>query len=321
MDIDALSAQERPNMLAEVADMYYNQQKTQIEIAQHFGTTRFKVARLLQDARSENIVEITIHYANERSRRLEEQLMDAFGLKAAIVVNTKYASHAEGVRQIGQVGASYVDKLLHADSTLGIMWGKTIQPIVDQLPQTANKPVSVVQLAGQFSMPQASVESRALVQAAVSAYFGTAYYFNTPLYVTSEDLRARLMEEPGIKRTLEAARRLDVVLTGIGGSSSLPLTNKTFEAYLTEGDLARADACAGSIYGCVFDDRGEVADIDLNRRLMATPIEDIMRAEHRIGVARGRNKAPVAERVARSGLINELITDSQTASLMLNEAE
>ena len=54
MDFDKLSKKERYDALTEMADLYYNQGKTQVEIAEHFETTRFKVAKLLQDARAEH---------------------------------------------------------------------------------------------------------------------------------------------------------------------------------------------------------------------------------------------------------------------------
>lgn len=74
MDIDRVSEKERYDMLAEMADLYYNQGKTQSEIARHFDTNRFRVAKLLQDARNEQIVEIRINYSNERNSVLEAEL-------------------------------------------------------------------------------------------------------------------------------------------------------------------------------------------------------------------------------------------------------
>ena len=38
MDIDHLQEKERRDVMAQMADLYYNQGKTQSEIAAHFGT-------------------------------------------------------------------------------------------------------------------------------------------------------------------------------------------------------------------------------------------------------------------------------------------
>ena len=88
MSMEHLLEKERYEVLAEMADMYYNQGKTQSEIAQYFGTNRFRVAKLLQDARAEQVVEINIHYSNERNKALEKEMKEAFGLEKALVVNT-----------------------------------------------------------------------------------------------------------------------------------------------------------------------------------------------------------------------------------------
>lgn len=317
MDFDALSARERHDALAEIADLYFIQQKTRVEIAEQLGISRFKVAKLLQDARDEKVVEIKVNYSNERSSQLERQLVEAFGLNTAVVVNTKYSTQVESMGQVGEAGAAYVDGLLTPDSTLGLTWGKTIQPIVDMLPQTARKPISVVQITGCFELPRVSSESQTLVKHAAATYFGTAYPLNAPLYLKDESVRERFMQEPDIVRTLDAARHLDVVLTGIGGTMGMPLGNVAFDAYLTESDRAAAATCSGSIYGFVLDAEGNIADIDLNRRLVSVPIDDVMRCPHRIGVITGRYKAPVAALVAKSGLINEIITTSEAASRLL----
>lgn len=317
MDLDALSADERRDALAEMADLYYNQQLTQIEIARRFDTTRFKVAKLLQDARDEQVVEIRVNFSNERNAALERELMEAFPLRCAIVANTQYSAYIDSLRQMGQLGAAYVDELLEPGSTLGLTWGKTIQPVVAQLPQTGRRPINAVQLTGCFETPRPSSESRELVRLAATAYSGTTYYLDAPLYVSDPELRERLAAEPLIKRAIDAASKLDVVLTGIGGSSSLPVNNPAFRHYVTDADLAAAGSCVGSLYGYALDASGEVASIDLNEKLMAAPISDILRAPHRIGVTSGRHKARISTLVIRSGLINELVTDTETAQQIL----
>ena len=71
MDIDRLQDKERRDILAQMAEMYYNQGRTQSEIADHFGTNRFRVARMIQEAKQERIVEIRIHFSDERNKGLE----------------------------------------------------------------------------------------------------------------------------------------------------------------------------------------------------------------------------------------------------------
>lgn len=320
MDFERLSKKERYDALTEMADMYYNQGKTQVEIADHFDTSRFKVAKLLQDARNEQIVEIKINFSNERNKSMEQELLDTLPLKKAIVVNTQYTPYIDSLRQVGQVGAAYLNKLLVPNSVLGISWGKTIQTVVGQLPQKAHNPIAAVQLAGFIPLSNPAAESRELVRAAASAYFGAIHYLNTPLYINSPEVRSQLLAEPDIHNTLCKAAELSVILTGIGGRSSLPLLSPFFRPYLTARDIAAADNCGGSIFGYVLDKSGQIADIDLNRKLMAAPIDDILAAPHRIAVVYGRHKAEITALAIKNQFINELVTDTDTALTLLEHS-
>lgn len=317
MDLDLISKDERRDILAKMADLYYNQQLTQIEIARQFDTTRFKVAKMLQEARDEEIVEIRINYNNERSIAMEHKLMDALPLQSAIVVDTKYSAFLDGLKRIGEAGALHLAGLLADSSVFGIAWGKSIQPVVEQLSPVMRLRVDTVQLVGNFDSSRPTSESRELMKLAGACCLGESLYLDAPIYFKDTALRDALKEEPIIKRTFDRAKNLDVVLTGMGGSASLPMNNPTFASYVTDADREAADSCPGCLFGYVLDRDGEVADIDLNKRLMAVPFEDVTRAKHRVAVVSGRNKVQIAELVARKGYINEIVTDVETASLML----
>lgn len=321
MDFEALSKDERIDALAKIADLYYNQHLTQIEIARQFDTTRFKVAKLLQDASDEHIVEISINYSSERNHALERALLETFDLDNVIVADTTYATFIDGLRELGHLGATRLMELLVArpTTTLGITWGKSIQAVIEQLPHIASHTISTVQMAGNFDSSRPTSESRELVRAAAATCLGTAYSLNTPLYIQDSSTREALKREPDIKRTLDSAAALDIVLTGVGATASLPSNNPAFIPYLTKSDRDALAISPGSLYGYVLDSTGAQANVELNQRVMAVPLTDTLLAPHRLCVVHGRNKAHVAMLVAHTKLINELITDTETATLILKE--
>ncbi|WP_455902569.1 sugar-binding transcriptional regulator [Clostridium sp.] len=311
MDIDKLNEKERYDMLAEMADLYYNQGKTQSEIAQYFETNRFRVAKLLQDARNEQIVEIRINYSNERNTVLEAEVREKLVLNQVIVVNSQYATYTDSLNQMGKAGAAYLGKLLQRNRVIGLTWGKTIGSVVAQLPTVVGHPVDAVQMTGYMKTANASVDARELVRQVAAAYNGDYFYLNTPLYMKNAAVMEALCEEPIIRETLDMTRRMDVILSGIGGKSSLPTENPMIRPYLDETD--RKAACGGSLYGFVLDADGKAASIDLNQRRMGAKLEDIMQVPHRLVVACGRHKADILKKAAQNGLYNELVTDSDTA--------
>lgn len=320
MNPDEFDKDEYDELIATVADLHFNQQMTQVEIAERFGTTRFKVAKMLQEARDEGVVEISVRFPNERNRALERELVAAYPLAAAYVVDTKYASFIDGLRQIGRMGATRVAELLRDGSAVGLAWGKSTQAVVEQLPQTARIHVDAVQLTGNFCSSRPTSESFELVRRVASLYLGDRYHLDAPLYVSDDDTRRALAAQPAIARTLERARRLDVVLTGVGGASSLPMDNRQFAPYVSEADRKAARECPGSILGYVLDKDGGVANIPINEKIMAVPFERVQAAPHRVAVSSGRNKAGVLRLVVCRGYVNELVTDTETAALMLEQA-
>lgn len=318
-DIDRISDKERYDMLADMADLYYNQGKTQSEIAKIYGTNRFRVAKFLQDAKNEQIVEIRINYSNERNSFLEEELKEKLGLNKAIVVNSQVSSFADCVKAIGRVGASYMKNVLEKDMTVGLSWGKTVSAVVSELQTVVGAPIDAVQLTGNLGMKNPEVDTAELVSRMAAAYSGNSYYLNAPLYINNLEVRNGLIKEPIINETLEKAKKLDFVLSGIGSKSRLPTSNPLLKAYVEKSDFQNADKFIGSLYGYILDENGFAADTSLNRKLVAVPMEDILKAKHRMVVAFGRHKAEVLEKAAVAGIYNELLVDSETAVYILEQ--
>lgn len=314
MDIDRLQEKERRDVMAQMADLYYNQGKTQSEIAAHFGTNRFRVARMIQEAREERIVEIRIYFSDERNKALEEELKKCLKLKDVLVVNTRRSSYIDGLAQIGEAGADYLARILEQGAYLGVLWGKTLHSVISRLPDMHYHPVTAVQLAGYFPMTNPAVDSRELTRMAALKCGGSCLYLDTPLYLRDLELKTRLWREPELERCLQSIRKLDVLVSGIGGLSSLPTRNPAVAPYLTEQDRRMEAACIGSIYGRMLDQEGNEADTDLNRRVMAAEREDLLRTPVRMVVACGRHKVDVLKKAAEKNWFNVLVTDADTAA-------
>lgn len=319
MDIDRLQDKERRDILAQMAEMYYNQGRTQSEIADHFGTNRFRVARMIQEAKQERIVEIRIHFSDERNKGLEQELKGRLGLKDVLVVHTRYSSYIDVLAQIGEAGADYLARLLEPGAVLGVTWGKTLYSVINRLPDLRYNPVTAVQLAGYFSMTNPEVDARELTRRAALKCRGLCRYLDAPLYVRDPQLKELLWGEPVMERCLGEIRRLDVAVSGIGGLSSLPQRNPAAKPYLTERDRKMEAACIGSIYGRILDQEGNEADTDLNRRVMSVEREDILKAPWRMVAACGRHKVEVLRKAACKGWYNVLVTDGDTAVRLLEK--
>lgn len=317
MKVDELLQSDKYDLLCEIANMYYNQGMTKQEIAAAYKITRFKVAKLLQEARTGHIVDIKIRYKSMRNKEMEISLMRRYPLKRAVVVNTQFSPYLDGLEQLGQVGATYLNKELVPNSILGLTWGKTLQSLISQLPQIANNPVNTVQLTGRLALNNASLETGALMRVVANNYFGSTCFMDAPLYVSQSKVKTLLFAEPNMVATLDQAQKMSIVLTGIGGTTSLPFFKSQFSSYITSADKKYIDSCIGSIFGYILNKDGSIANIPLNKKVIAVPLETILATPRRIGVVYGKHKTLVTAKVLRNEYINELITDADTARTLL----
>ncbi len=321
MDLERLSEKKRCEIMAEIADLYYNQGKTQAEIARTYESNRFRIAKLLQDARTEGIVEIQIHHVNERNLILEEELKKVYPLNKAIIVDTQYSPYIHMLTQLGRAGAAYLTELLTPDTVIGITWGKTIFSVISQLTEAVRTPITAVQVTGNSRHMNPATDPRELVRLLMTKYPGTSCFLDAPLYIRDASVRSSFLKEPAIRETMQQTRHMDIIVSGIGSRSSLPLTNPQFESYLTESDIQKGERCLGSLYGYVLDESGQIADLDLNRKLVSAALPDILTTPHRLVVACGRHKAAVLSKALDNRLFNELLTDTTTARYLLEKKE
>ncbi len=304
-------------LLAEIADLYYTQGMTQQEIARQYDCNRFRVAKLLQTAREEGIVEINIRRPNRRHAALEQALTEKFHMSKVIVLDTKDMSRAEAQNEIGRIAAAYLNQILTPNMIMGVSWGKTIRSAVAAMEQKTQTPITAVQLCGCFRHLNSSDGSRNLVRTIAQKTNGSCYFMNIPVYINDPAARKAMKKEPIIEETLSCTRRMDLLLTGIGSQSSLPFNNPVLKDYISEADRAKQTDCIGSICGYLLNQKGQPAELELNEKLIAASLPDIMATPHRIAIATGRHKVQAMILCMQNRYINELVTDRATAEHIL----
>ena len=231
-EYDSLSDNEKRNMLASVANLYYNAEMTQNQIAERFFTSRSKISRMLKEARQLGIVEIKILEPWDRNIELEQEFMRRFALKDVRVISVKEANNTMVLQKLGEVAAYYLDNLLNDNMILGISWGNTMYHTVKAVKTSKNIPITVVPIMGAANVRTPERDSLDLSKELAYAYGGTYHYIYAPLFVNSEEVRDSLEQEPNIKGCLELARNADIILTSVGS-----IVYKSWKSYLSTRDL------------------------------------------------------------------------------------
>ncbi|MBP2033058.1 DNA-binding transcriptional regulator LsrR (DeoR family) [Clostridium algifaecis] len=321
-EFEKINEAERLNFLAELSYMYYELNMTQSEIANKLSTTRFKVSKLLQEARDKHVVEITINKPHSRLPRLENILKENFGLKDALVLDNKVLAYEETLNALGKLGAQYVDNLISENSIIGILWGKTLLNLIKNLKPKKKLPITVVQIVGSAAKDNTIVDSQELMRRTANIYGGKCKYLYAPLYVDNDYARKALMHEPVLSDTIFFANKSDIILTGVGTTDAM-FSSSLWANYLERVKQYNLDdlKAVGCIYGRVYNDLGEEIDIDINQKVIGIDTSSIRQASHVIGIAAGKFKAKAILGALRGKYINTLITDDATASKVLSLAK
>ena len=318
---EKMNETEKLKFLSTLANMYYEQNMTQSEIAEQLSTTRFKVSKLLQEARDRNVVEIIINNPNERSPLAEQLLIDHFKLENAIVLNNHMMTHDQTIHALGKLGAEYIDSVITQDSIVGILWGKTLFNVINQLNPQNKKSITAVQVLGAAAKDNPLADSPELIRKFANIYGGKYKYLYAPLYIDNDIARKSLMHEPVINDTLFLANRCDIVLTGIGTVDAV-FSSSLWSSYLIKNKSfdTNSQKSVGCIYARLFDINGDEVDIDINRKIIGLDLNAVHQIKYRIGVAAGKYKAEAILGALRGGHVNVLITDDSTVSKVLTLA-
>ncbi|MBM3125687.1 MAG: sugar-binding transcriptional regulator [Chloroflexi bacterium] len=316
---DQRSLQDRASLLADVADMYYRENKNQAEIAKSVGVTRSMISRMLTEARDAGIVEIRVHRSLQSDHDLGRELIEAFDLLDAYVVRVSAISGRKLTRSLGRAGALVLKRYLAPGKVLGLAWGTSISATVDALDVVESIPVKVVQLVGAMGARNLQYDGHDLVSRLSEKLGGEAYYVNAPYVCQDREVARSLMESKAIKETISLGKKTDVALLGIGSTSS---THSSFylAGYVTRKELddLRRGGSIGDVCGLHFDLEGRPAAEHFSERLVTIQRNDLLAIPVRLGVAGGPGKVQAILGALKSRHVNVLVTDQVTAKKVLD---
>jgi deoxyribonucleoside regulator len=316
------NVQDRASLLADVAELYYLEERNQVEIAKIIGVTRSMVSRMLTEARQSGIVEIRIQRPLQSDPGLERALKEKFGLKDAFVVVTSHRSGERLTRALGNAGAQVLAGFLAPQMTLGLAWGTSISATVDAFETAELMPLKVVQLVGAMGAHNMEYDGHDLVSRITEKLGGEAYYLNAPYLCQSPEIAQSLLETKSVRETINVGKKTDVALLGIG-TTSPDYSSFYLAGYITRrelDDLHRAGAI-GDVCGLHFDLIGQPACDDFCERLVSIRRPDLLSIPVRLGVAGGEGKADAILGALRGKYVNVLVIDSLTAKKVLKLAK
>lgn len=304
---------DRKKLLYKIAKAYYEDNLTQEEIGKLFSLSRIKVSRLLQQARDERIVQVTIIPPTESNVELERELAARYKLDEVVIVTPSSYDKTVLTHELGSATADYLLRCLQGDEVLSISWGTTLLSVVEALSVQNWPEMKIVQMLGGLGRPESETHGADLVHRLALAFNAKPRLVPAPGIVNSKLVRDALLDDPQIARTFALAAQADVALVGIGRPTPDSVVMQS--GILTEAEFAELQACGavGDIALRFFDVNGQPIQHEIFDRMIGLDLDQIRHIPRVIGTAGGEAKVEVIRAALRGKLINVLVTDEQTA--------
>ncbi len=318
-----MKATDRERLLVKVARLYYEQGLTQSDISSELRLSRQKVQRLLQEARQEGVVHISIRPVMGIFDDLELALVQRYGLHEAVIVETShYEDHDTVTREIGVAAAEYLLRIIQPHDTITISWGSSLLGMVNALYASAStsevEGVTVVQGLGGLGDPTNEVHAADLTRRLARILSGQAVLLPAPGVAGTLAAADAFLTDPHVQGALEQGASASLAFMGIGAprQDSILIRQGTIVEWEELAELQQRGA-VGDINLRYFDADGQLVASDLDRRVIGLTLDDIRRINTVVGVAGGAAKLKAIQGALEGRLVNVLVTDHLTGERLL----
>ena len=304
-------------LTATVARRYYFDGASKSDIAVELDLSRFKVARLLDQARASGLVRIELDYHGELDLDLSQRLRAAYELRHCVVVDGPDGDDELLRTSLGRGAAALLTEIVVADDTLGLVWARSLMAMRTSLTRLA--PCTVVQLTGALSRADVSESPVELVRDVARTSGGPAYLFYAPLIVPDATTAQVMRTQPEIARALDMANRVTKAVVGVGAWA--PGLSTVADAVTEDERREMHDlGVRAEVGGIQLGADGAVITTPLTERLIGIDARRLRAVPDVIGLVYGPAKADAVRAAVRGGLVTSLVTHGSMARALLDRA-
>ncbi len=299
---------------AAIARRYYLEGRAKLEIAQEFGMSRFRVARILERARASGLVRINIVLPAQIDAELSERLRSAFALRHAVVVAAPPEPEGPLREQLGAAAAVLLSELVKAGDVLGVTWGRTLDAMAESAAALA--PCTVVQMTGAAGVHDVAEESAEIVQRLAAVSGGSACPIYAPLVLDTAETAAAMRRQPHVAEALGRFDQLTVAVMAVG-TWDPPNSRLRSSLSVAEREALQRQGVAAEVCASLVDGEGRVLAGDYLARTIAVRPEQLRRIPEVIAVAGGPTKVAALRALLRAGFVTSVVTDAAAARALL----
>jgi DNA-binding transcriptional regulator LsrR (DeoR family) len=303
-------------LTATVARRYYLEGVSKSDIAAELGVSRFKVARLLERARTSGLVRIELDAPGDIDLDLSIRLRATHGLRHSVVIDAPEDDEELLRSALGRSAATLLAEIVEPDDVLGLAWARSLMAMRTSLPRLPA--CDVVQLTGALSLP-ADDSSIELVRDLARSSDGEAFFYYAPMVLPDAATARVLRTQPDVSRAIERYPDLTKAVIGVGAWRR---GLSTVAGALTEQERREIYdlGVRGELSGVQIDGEGNPVTTPLTDRMIGVDAGQLRAVPEVIAVAYGTAKVDAVHAGIRGGFITSLVTHAAMANGLLQRA-
>lgn len=302
---------------ARAAWLYYHEDLTQGDVARELGVSRSTVTRLLQRAKNEGLVQISLHVSSGVFKA-ERDLEKLFGVQKVRIV-PEAGDDATQKRWLGLVAAESLVEMVGDGAIIAVSWGTTMQAMADSLigqhPLTG---AQIVALIGGLHNASRGTNTYEVAKQLGQYFNAPANALHAPVYVQDEATAQGLVSDPGIQEVLELARKASIVIFSLGGVHDGGTMFRLGYISPEQREFLRKRGAVGDISCRWIDRAGKPVDMPPAINPIGITLDELKTIPRRLAVAGGEDKHEAILAGLRGGYITHLVTDERTAGYLID---
>lgn len=301
---------EKTQKLIEVAQMYYEQDLTQSEIADKLHVSRPLVSRMIKEARQHGLVTIHVHKQPSGGGSVLAQLRNQYDLRGGSLVPDADSENSTN-RQIAARILDFVLNLTPPAAKIGIGWGYIIgmfSKAVENAEIEPNLGAEVFPLIGNSSVSNRDYHSNEIVRLFAEKSGAAPVYIHAPAFLETEQEMRLFQEAESFKKVEHAWNSIDTAIVNIGNYPSSP----DYATATRFGELLTTYKAVGRMLCSYYDIHGafiySAADYSIQ-----IPIARLARCRNVIAVCSAALQPKALAGALRTRLITHLIAAESVA--------
>lgn len=305
-----------------VAELYYQRDLRQPEIAELTGFSVSKISRLLAVARDVGVVRISVEPSAEQRPPVAAVLEQRFGV-AVTITPGREVDPTPAARLCGIAAADVVAGILPPTGALGLAGGFTMDGLASALPRLDLPGLTIVPVVGGWDSRNRYLDVNELARRFADRLNAQVHFLHAPGMLDDEETKDALLRDSGVVATTHYWEKLSIALLGVSGGPTIYPGYGTVMDRLDERNRRRLLdlGVVGDVSGHLVREDGSFVEEEWSRRTIAISIEALRRVPEVVAVAAGSNKHRSLLGVLRTGLLSRLITDRLTAEGILRLAD